>query len=248
MPLPDPSLSWWMTLAALGVITTAAFLVSWLCTEVLHLPRAVYLATLMILTGVLAYGYLAWSGTDGIAFISAHWGWGVLGAALSGLAGFAAVLAGARRRGLPAPPRRRPVRAVGEMIWEGLLYGAAEGMLLSVLPVLAAWQTFALLGWTDTAFGAIGSGILAIVASAFVIWIHHLGYREFRGTPEIALPILGCGVLSVAYLLTRSPIAAMGGHILLHTGMEIRGVPMPPYSKRGLEDPEAAQPRLRLAA
>ena len=105
-------------------------------------------------------------------------------------------------------------------VWEGLLYGAAEGMLLSVLPVLSAWQSFYLLGWTDTTAGAIGSGMLALVASVLVvIVVHHLGYREFRGRREIVMPILGCGVLSVAYLLTRSPIAPVGGHFLLHAGM-----------------------------
>jgi hypothetical protein len=35
----------------------------------------------------------------------------------------------------------------------------------------------------------VGSGVLAIRASAAVIWIHHR-YREFRGTREILLPIL----------------------------------------------------------
>ena len=61
-------------------------------------------------------------------------------------------------------------------------------------------------------------------ASAAVIWVHHLGYREFRGNRGIVLPIVACGLLSLAYLLTRSPIAPAGGHFLLHAGMQVRGV------------------------
>jgi hypothetical protein len=131
-------------------------------------------------------------------------------------------------------------------VWEGLLYGAAEGLLLSALPVLVAWQSFHLLGWTKTTAGAVGAGGLAIAASAAVIWIHHLGYREFRSNRAILLPVLACGLLSLAYLLTRSPIAPAGGHVLLHVGMELRGVAMPPYSQ-GLAAP-GPKPRLRAAA
>ena len=136
----------------------------------------------------------------------------------------------------------------GLLVWEGLFYGAAEGLLLSALPVLVAWQTFHLLGWTDTTAGSIGSGVLAIGASVVVIWVHHLGYREFRGNPQIVLPILVCGVLSIAYLLTASPIAPVGGHFLLHAGLEVRGVAMPPYSKPLPMAPGTGERHLRAAA
>jgi hypothetical protein len=117
------------------------------------------------------------------------------------------------------------------LAWEAVLYGAAEGVLLSGLPVLAAWQSFRILGWTDHTVGAMGSGCLAVAVSAGVIWVHHLGYREFRHTRRVALPVVACGILSVAYLLTGSVIAPVGGHILTHAGMELRGVAMPPYSE-----------------
>ncbi len=77
---------------------------------------------------------------------------------------------------------------------------------------------------------AIGSGALAIAASVVVIWIHHIGYLEFRHTRRFVIPIVGCGVLSLACMLTFSRIAPVAGHFLLHAGMETRGVPMPPYS------------------
>jgi hypothetical protein len=70
MPFPDASMSSWTTLSAVGVIALASFPVSWLLTDVVRLPRAVYLAVLMVVTGSLTDGYLAWSGTDAAAFWS----------------------------------------------------------------------------------------------------------------------------------------------------------------------------------
>ena len=34
--------------------------------------------------------------------------------------------------------------------------------------------------------------------------------------------LVGCGLLSLAYLLTASPLAAVGGHIVLHTARPAR--------------------------
>lgn len=244
MPLPDASMAWWMTLSAIGVLAVAAFLVSWVLTDVLRLPRAAYLAALMVVSGAATYAYLAWSGTDATAFFTRNWQWGLLGALVSGALTARGIVIAANRGGLPLPAGRRGASLAGLLVWEGLLYGAAEGLLLSALPVLAAWQSFHLLGWTATTAGAVGAGALTIGASAVVIWVHHLGYREFRGSPEIRLPIVGCALLSLAYLLTRSPLAPVGGHFLLHAGAEVRGVPLPPYSK----EPAARAPKPPLRA
>jgi hypothetical protein len=231
MPVPASSISWWMTLAALGGIGLVAFLITWGLTDVIRLPRAAYLTALMMVTGATTWGYLAWSGTDAWAFLTHNWAWGVLGAVVTGGIGAATVWVAANRSGVPGRQRHGAARTSRELVWEGLLYGAAEGVLLSVLPVLAAWQTFYLLGWTGTTAGAIGSGALAVTASIVVIYIHHLGYVEYRRSREMVFPIVGCGMLSLAYLLTLSPVAPTAGHCLFHVGMGLRGLPMPPYSK-----------------
>jgi hypothetical protein len=193
MSLPDASLSWWMTLSALGVIAVVVFLIPWVLTDVLHVPRAVYLAGLMAATGGLTYGYLAWSGTDPVAFFTGRWAWGVLAAVVSGLLLVGAVTAAVSSGRRPRPFRLNSVRLTRSPAWEGLLYGATEGLLLSALPVPTAWQSFHRLGWTRTTLAAIGSEALAIVASATVIWTHHLGYRELRRNREIVIPILAAG-------------------------------------------------------
>ena len=43
-------------------------------------------------------------------------------------------------------------------------------------------------------------------------------------------PVVGCTILSVAYLLTAKPFAAIGGHIILHLAMLRRGMEeLPPH-------------------
>jgi hypothetical protein len=245
MPGPDPSIAWWAPLVALGGLAVVAFLVPWLLTSVRRAPRAVYLAALMLVAAGCSWGYLAWSGTA--VPVARNLVLGIVGAVASGVITAGAILVKANRLGVPRPARARPGPMAATLAWEAVLYGAAEGVLLSALPVLAAWQAFHVLGWTGTTAGALGSGVLALAASALVIWVHHLGYEEFRHTRRVLLPIAACGILSLAYLLTRSWVAPVGGHILTHGGMDLRGVAMPPYSGAVWEPPQREVP-FRAAA
>jgi hypothetical protein len=72
-----------------------------------------------------------------------------------------------------------------------------------------------------------------MAASLAVIVIHHLGYRGFHDRAALAPVMVGCGLLSLAYLLTASPLAAVGGHIVLHTALNLRGTELPPYATGG---------------
>jgi hypothetical protein len=56
------------------------------------------------------------------------------------------------------------------------------------------------------------------------------GYRGFHTRAALPPVMVGCGLLSLAYLLTASPLAAVGGHILLHTALTLRGTELPPYA------------------
>jgi hypothetical protein len=125
-------------------------------------------------------------------------------------------------------PRPEGLRLAGAVLWEGVVYGAAEVLLLSVLPALIVWQALTAQGRTQSRIGAVFPGLVALVASLLVIVVHHLGYREFRG-PLVAGAALTCGILSVAYLLTMNPLAAVGGHIIMHSAAVFKGVELPPH-------------------
>ncbi|MGZ4242571.1 MAG: hypothetical protein ACXVQ7_13300 [Actinomycetota bacterium] len=210
----DRSLSAWIGVVWLVVVFVVGFLVTWLVTDVIRVKRTPYVAVLSVVTAALMATYLAWSGA-GVAFWTHQWAWGILATVVASVASLV--------MGRRLPRSARPAHFAELVAWEGVFYGAAEGLLLSVLPVAIMWQALRSFGWTATPAGTV-----AVLASVALIVVHHLGYWEFR-SKLMRYPILFCTVLSVAYLLTGNPIAPIVGHIVLHVAMLERGIEMPPH-------------------
>jgi hypothetical protein len=225
-------MAWGGALIWFGVIAISAFLIAWVVTDLLKFGRTLYVGLLAVLTGGLTYGYLAWSGTDAVGFLRDHWAWGLLGAALTAGMNLELIRLMLRRGRLHAPQGMSlhgPSRGA-QVLWEDVIYGASEGVLLSVLPLLALWQAFDRLGWTTAWAGKLGAGALAFGGSLLVIGVHHLGYREYRGRRMVE-PYLGCVWFSLAYLLTGSPLAAMVGHMGTHDAKLTHGLVLPPHQE-----------------
>ena len=220
---PLVHVSWSAGASWLAGIAVAAFLVSWILSDIRPTRRVFYIPVLALATGALTGAYLVWSDA-GSSFWTNHWAYGFVGAAVAG--GFLAVLL-IRQRVPGTKPHAVSALTLG---WDGLVYGAAEGVLLSVLPVVVTWQMLFSNGWTN-GWREVAAGGLAIVASVAVIVIHHLGYPEFRGR-MMARAVLGCGVLSIAYLLTASVIAPILAHAVLHTVIVRNGWELPPHEQR----------------
>jgi hypothetical protein len=216
----DGSLSAQHGLVWLLGTTVAAFIVSWVVTDIAHVRRTPYVAFLALVTAALTWSYLSWSGA-GASFWSFRWAIGIVGGVVAG-----AVLV-LQARKIPRSTHADGAGLVRLFAWEDVVYGAAEGVLLSVLPVAMAWQVARSLGWTETTVGAIGWAAAAVAVSLLVVAIHHLGYWEFRG-PLMRYPVTLCGVLSIAYVVTGSPIAPILGHIAFHAAMTLRGAELPP--------------------
>ena len=63
-----------------------------------------------------------------------------------------------------------------------------------------------------------------------VIVVHHLGYWEYRN--RMLRPIaVGCGLMSVGYLVTGSPLTPMVAHVISHVSAIQRGVELPPHQR-----------------
>jgi hypothetical protein len=224
MPVPVSPIPWAGSLIWLAVLAAVSFLVTWVAAGKLRMPRTPYIAVLTAVTAALTAGYLAWAGISVTALLTTHWAWGLLAAPLCG----AFLIVGMTK--LPVTRRLTGRRLGVALLWEGVVYGTTEGVLLSALPVLMAWQTIHSLGWSGTS-GAIARWTLPVAASIVIIIVHHLGYWEYRN--HLLLPIsVGCGLMSAGYLVTASPIAPVLAHVLSHATSLVHGAELPPHPHR----------------
>jgi hypothetical protein len=230
-------ITWWSQLIWLLALALASFLVTWIFTDLFHLEQTPYIGVLAVVTGALLFGYLSWSNTDWGTFLSYQWLWGLVAAIIVSSLIIVLLLRSSRSQAQMFTPVPKPkgIHLVGALLWEGLVYGMAEGLLLSVLPALITWQALSSLHWTQSWYGSILSGIIALTASVVVIVVHHLGYREYRGEHrglKLVSAEAGCAPLSLAYLLTMNPLAAGVGHSILHMAAVLRGVELPPHQEK----------------
>jgi hypothetical protein len=101
------------------------------------------------------------------------------------------------------------------LIWRGVVYGAADGLLLSSFPILAVFAAFAGSPLRKSAGGKIKVGALALVASLAMTAAYHAGYSDFR-SGKIANPLAGDVIWSMPTLVTLNPVAAPISHVGLH--------------------------------
>jgi hypothetical protein len=111
---------------------------------------------------------------------------------------------------------------MSDILWPGFIYGLIDALLLSVLPVLAVRLAFTNAGLIESWSGKILIIVLGLFASFFVTTAYHLGYPEFRGK-KVLWPNIGNGVLTLAYLLTMNPLAAVLPHITMHIVAMLHG-------------------------
>jgi hypothetical protein len=196
-------LAWVLGAGVLGIAVTAVF------AGLLHLPRDLFVGCYTVTAGAFLAVYSRWAGIDLRRHLVHRWRWGAVGAVLSGALVVANVFS------QPASPAPQGTALLFALFWLGLVYGIVDALLLSVLPVVATWQAFAALGRTDRWPGRLGTGVIAFVASLLVTAAYHWGYPEFRSAAVVA-PVVGNGILTLAYLLSGSPLAAIGGHVMMH--------------------------------
>ena len=175
----------------------------------LKLERNLYLLAYIPVSGGFVVGYYLWSGTDPVMQFTTNWGWGLVGAFIAGGLAVRHVLV------QPASARRNGAGLVIDLLWPGFDYGLIDAMLLSVVPVMAIYKGFADQAWTFGAAGQLGTGVLALLASLFVTLCYHIGYPEYRGK-QVGMTLVGNGIMTMAFLLTGNPLAAVLPHCAMH--------------------------------
>jgi hypothetical protein len=215
------NLGWIVAAAVLGFVTTAIF------AGMFKMPRSIFLVVYLVLTAPFLYAFVRWSKVNVAELIQHNWVWGLVGAVLLGVFLVRNILS------QPASEHSEGLSLVLDIAWLGVVYGTLDALFLSVLPVLATWQAFSSLGWTQSIGGKILVGCIALVASLFVTAAYHLGYPEYRTSSGMMGPSIGNGVMSLGYILTNNPVAAVFSHIAMHTAGVLHGpatvIQLPPH-------------------
>jgi hypothetical protein len=147
---------------------------------------------------------------------SGHWPAALLGVAV------AAFLLMRNIQGQPPSAAPEGAQLLIALLWIGLAYGAVDGMLLNVMPVLAVQRIW--IGETNPSRGQrLARGLLGLAASIFVTVAYHSGYTEFHG-PAMLSVIIGNVIITSTYLLTGSPLAAVATHVVMHTAAVLHGM------------------------
>jgi hypothetical protein len=207
-----------MTLIIMWIVAASllGFGISAIFTGGLKLKRNVYLLIYIPLVAAFFLAFIISNDLNVIELILHNWHWGLAGAVIASAFVIRNVLS------QPASERHNGFVLLSDIIWPGFAYGLSDALLLSVLPILAVRLALTDSVWINGWMGKIGFAVIALLASIIVTAVYHLGYREFRGK-KVLWPIIGNGVLSLAYLLTMNPLAAILPHIGMHITAMIHG-------------------------
>ena len=115
-----------------------------------------------------------------------------------------------------ATSRPGGIEFIAALLWRGVVYGAVDGLLLSVFPILAVFAAFAGTRLLRRRSGTAAAGLIALIASLVMTAVYHAGYSDFRGE-KMRKPLTGDVIWSAPTLLTLNPIGAPIAHIALHT-------------------------------
>jgi hypothetical protein len=204
------SIVWILSASFLGFGVASIF------AGLLKLPRNLYLLVYIPVVAAFFFLFIVTNGISLNEILSYNWYWGVIGALLAG----AFVIKNVYSQ--PSSRRSTGLALLTDITWPGLVYGLIDALFLSVIPVLAVRIALTDPFWTHNWVGKICFGFIGLLASFFVTTAYHLGYPEFRGK-KVLWPNIGNGVLSLAFILTMNPLAAILPHMAMHVAAMIHG-------------------------
>jgi hypothetical protein len=196
--------------AWLGAGLVFAFLVPFVFADRLGVPRDLYYSIYMIAVAGFLAGWMHASGLALSNLVRRTWAWGI---GLGTL--FAGVMALIVLRSEDATAHPGGATLAGAIVWRGVIYGATDGLLLSVFPIIAVFTAFRHSGLRRRLLGTVIVGTLALVVSLGMTASYHLGYSDFR-SQRVTKTLAGDAVWSAPTLLTLSPLGATIAHVGLH--------------------------------
>jgi hypothetical protein len=201
----------WILVASFISFAIAAIFAGWL-----KLQRNVYLLFYIPTIAALFVAFIILNKFNVKDILLYNWYWGILGAVIAAGIVIKNVLS------QPSSERQKGFALLSDILWPGFTYGLIDSLLLSVLPILAVKLAITNAGLLENWSGKVGYILLGLLASFIATTAYHLGYPEFRGK-KVIWPNIGNGILSLAYLLTMNPLAAILPHIAMHIVAMIHG-------------------------
>lgn len=205
-----------------------AFAVPFLLEDVFRINRDLFYGVYAVATLTLLSSWARATRYGLAAALTRRWRLaGGLGLAFAGIMAWMAV------RTEHATARPGGVELVAAVIWRGIVYGAMDGLLLSVFPILVVFAAFARSPLRDRLAGRVAIGVAALVASVAMTAVYHAGYSDFR-SGKLAKPLSGDVVWSMPTLVTLNPIGAPIAHAGLHISAVLHSYDtntfLPPHS------------------
>lgn len=189
-----------------------SFLVPFVLADRLGMQRDLYYEIYIVAVLALFTGWARDTGQDLPDLVRRRWPWALaLGVFFAGLS---AVLA---TRAEDAGSHPAGLALVGALLWRGVAYGAADGLLLSAFPILVVFAASSATRLRRRRGGLVAVGAVAMIASVLMTAVYHSGYQDYR-SEMIRKPLAGDLVWSVPTLVTLNPIGAPIAHIGLHVG------------------------------
>ena len=196
--------------AWLGIGLVLAFAVPFLLADVLEVDRDLFYGLYALAVAGLFWLWSRSTGYDLVGAMRRRW----LGAVVLGLAS-AGILTVMVLRTEHATARPAGVDLVGAVLWRGIVYGATDGFLLSVFPILVVFAAFTGTRLNRRFPGKVVIGIVALAASLAMTAVYHAGYSDFRSS-KVRKPLTGDVVWSAPTLVTLNPIGSPIAHVGLH--------------------------------
>jgi hypothetical protein len=113
----------------------------------------------------------------------------------------------------PATEKFTGAYLVWLIFWRGLIYGAIDGLLLSVFPWMVTWRAFDVEKKPlrkKIAFGFLAWFFILVLTTAY-----HLGYSDFR-SKKIIGPNIGNTIISIPTLVSGNPVGSPLVHAIMH--------------------------------
>lgn len=215
-----PMLGWLIAACAMGFAISAFF------AGKLRLSRHIFLFPYIASVFLFTWAFIKFNGFDVGKALREQWVWGILVGLL------ASVFLVRNVRSQPASRKAQGADLALDILWPGFAYGITDALFLNVLPVWMIWAGLAGFGWAETGLGKLAIGFAALIASLLAAVSYHAGYPEFRGK-KMRFAVLGNAVMTLAFLLSGSPLGALISHTVMHIAAVLHGpettVQLPPH-------------------